>query len=502
MTNLGDRVAGKDTGADPAIFGSAVCHFVIDCVDLDRASDFWSKALGAEPVPVNPKSTEVYRKLRLPNSNIDLLLQRTDDPPTAEKSRTHLDVEAIDVEAEVERLESLGATRVDHQVARGWDFWVMADPDDNEFCVLPKSKLDQRRAATFDSQQSEQKNELSKRPSKNLSRWDRLVMIVVLSTAVEVPYSFTVTNEEPDTFVYAASWLFFIVFAIDIAVSLMIRQHTDINRSEVLGVIWRRVPDRWKEKVRPQVKVYLSSWSFVIDLIATIPWVLVASGLGILPAARLARLGVIARAMKLWKAPSMWRGAFQANPALGRFVVIVASATYLWFLHACVLFWAERSNTEITFGEALNSIFITFTSNESAEPLTSVGHWVSVSAVICSVTVIAAVFGNVTSFFTNRDQLELAHIERHADWNVIFELYPTAFPPNVSDRIRHDLNEQRGSDHLEDKHVQMILSLESTLEDDVVEIILSAREPANVVALTRLRNFKRAIQRAKQASGR
>ena len=40
----------------------------------------------------------------------------------------HLDLEADDVEAEVRRLEALGATRWDHQQERGFDFWVMRDP--------------------------------------------------------------------------------------------------------------------------------------------------------------------------------------------------------------------------------------------------------------------------------------------------------------------------------------------------------------------------------------
>lgn len=47
-----------------------------------------------------------------------------------------IDLETDDVEAEVRRLEALGAARRDHQKERGFDFWVMRDPWDNEFCVL------------------------------------------------------------------------------------------------------------------------------------------------------------------------------------------------------------------------------------------------------------------------------------------------------------------------------------------------------------------------------
>ena len=114
---------------------SRVAHFVIDVEDLDQAVTFWSSAFDATEEPVNPASRHVYRKLRLPDAPVRILLQQTDDPKAA-KERMHLDLETDDVAAEVKRLEALGATRWDHQTARGYDFWVMRDPWGNEFCVL------------------------------------------------------------------------------------------------------------------------------------------------------------------------------------------------------------------------------------------------------------------------------------------------------------------------------------------------------------------------------
>ena len=114
---------------------SRICHFVIDVDDLDQAVRFWSAALDATQEHVAPGSQHVYRKLRLPDSEIRILLQKTDDPKAA-KERMHLDLETGDVEAEVQRLEALGASRWDHQKERGFDFWVMRDPWANEFCVL------------------------------------------------------------------------------------------------------------------------------------------------------------------------------------------------------------------------------------------------------------------------------------------------------------------------------------------------------------------------------
>jgi predicted enzyme related to lactoylglutathione lyase len=115
---------------------SRLSHFVIDVQDLDSGVSFWSAALKATEEPLPAQSRHVYRRLRLPDSEIRILLQQTGDEK-ASKERMHLDLETDDVEAEVARLEALGATRWDHQAERGWDFWVLRDPWGNEFCVLP-----------------------------------------------------------------------------------------------------------------------------------------------------------------------------------------------------------------------------------------------------------------------------------------------------------------------------------------------------------------------------
>ncbi|MFB8003297.1 VOC family protein [Nocardia sp. NPDC056000] len=107
----------------------------MDVSDLDRATDFWGSALDAVEEPVNPQSRHVYRRLRLPDSQIRVLLQATPEEKRM-KERMHLDIETDDVEAEVCRLEALGAERFDHQCERGYDFWVLRDPWGNEFCVL------------------------------------------------------------------------------------------------------------------------------------------------------------------------------------------------------------------------------------------------------------------------------------------------------------------------------------------------------------------------------
>src|SRR5437660_808227 len=109
---------------------SRLCHFVIDVPDLEQGVAFWSAALNASEEIVSEQSRHIYRRLRLPDAEIRILLQKTGDGK-ASKERMHLDLESDDVEAEVARLEALGATRWNHQAERGFDFWVLRDPSRN-----------------------------------------------------------------------------------------------------------------------------------------------------------------------------------------------------------------------------------------------------------------------------------------------------------------------------------------------------------------------------------
>jgi hypothetical protein len=62
-------------------------------------------------------------------SGLEIMVQRIGDGAAA---RVHLDVETDDVEAEVRRLERLGASRV--APVKSW--WIMRDPAGLLFCVV------------------------------------------------------------------------------------------------------------------------------------------------------------------------------------------------------------------------------------------------------------------------------------------------------------------------------------------------------------------------------
>lgn len=110
---------------------SKLAGFIIDCEtsDLNAASEFWSKALGMECVSLPGEEGEKYVRLLDRHEELHIEVQKVDHP-----SRVHLDIETDDIEAEVKRLESLGAKRLGD--VRSW--CVMEAPTGQKFCVVRK----------------------------------------------------------------------------------------------------------------------------------------------------------------------------------------------------------------------------------------------------------------------------------------------------------------------------------------------------------------------------
>ena len=119
---------------------SRLAAFVIDCRtdDFAGATAFWSAALGLA-VRDGPEGTPPYAELDAPTEGPKVLLQQVDH-----ESRVHLDIETDDVEAEVKRLEALGAKRI-AQVKR---WWVMEAPSGQRFCVVRPQRSDFPAGAT------------------------------------------------------------------------------------------------------------------------------------------------------------------------------------------------------------------------------------------------------------------------------------------------------------------------------------------------------------------
>jgi hypothetical protein len=109
--------------------------FIIDCQtdDLDGAATFWSGALGLPRRPSDKPEDAGYALLGNGPGGLDIEVQTVDHP-----SRVHLDIETDDIEAEVRRLEGLGARRV--KQVRDW--WVLEAPTGQRFCVVRAGSAD------------------------------------------------------------------------------------------------------------------------------------------------------------------------------------------------------------------------------------------------------------------------------------------------------------------------------------------------------------------------
>lgn len=108
---------------------------VIDCQteDVGAAAAFWSQALGWPARALSDPAAAQYRQFTTPPEQPTVLVQAVAHP-----SRVHLDIETDDVEAEVRRLEQLGARRV--QFVKRW--WVMEAPTGQRFCVVRPQRPD------------------------------------------------------------------------------------------------------------------------------------------------------------------------------------------------------------------------------------------------------------------------------------------------------------------------------------------------------------------------
>jgi len=108
---------------------------VVDCQadDLAQAAAFWSAALGCAVLPPEKQTDDKYVGLEHRDDDVKVLLQKVDHP-----SRVHLDIETDDIEAEVKRLEKLGA----RNLGRIKSWCVMEAPSGQRFCVVRPQRRD------------------------------------------------------------------------------------------------------------------------------------------------------------------------------------------------------------------------------------------------------------------------------------------------------------------------------------------------------------------------
>ena len=120
-----------------------VQFFVLGTTDMGRAIDFWTRALG---YVVSAGGAEArWTELVPAGGHGAALALQYSETPVQEHPRNHIDLSVADAAeqaAEVGRLVSLGAERVDWDLyPADPDFVVLADPDGNRFCVVDLSHV-------------------------------------------------------------------------------------------------------------------------------------------------------------------------------------------------------------------------------------------------------------------------------------------------------------------------------------------------------------------------
>jgi predicted enzyme related to lactoylglutathione lyase len=133
---LGDPEGNEFCVIEPGNSFLADCGFIgaVACDGSQEVGYFWSEALGWPLVWDQDQETAI----RSPHGGPKISWGGPQVRPKAGKNRLHFDLAPPvhgDQHAEVDRLISLGGTRID--IGQGEVSWVvMADPGGNEFCVL------------------------------------------------------------------------------------------------------------------------------------------------------------------------------------------------------------------------------------------------------------------------------------------------------------------------------------------------------------------------------
>lgn len=124
---------------------SRLTDVIVDGHDLEMLADFWCAALGYVRADAGDGwlAIEAPGDAAAPNMAFVVVPEER-----VAKNRVHVDITPTDATQaeEVERLIGLGARHAD--IGQGETIWVvMADPEGNEFCVMPGREAAEREPA-------------------------------------------------------------------------------------------------------------------------------------------------------------------------------------------------------------------------------------------------------------------------------------------------------------------------------------------------------------------
>ena len=111
---------------------------VIDTVDPDAIAPFWCALLGVEQ---RGWFADAYLMLTRNESTPPVAFQRVPEGKSG-KNRLHVDLEVDDLDEAQSRNRALGGSTASdvRELPGGYRWRVMADPEGNEFCIVPRDE--------------------------------------------------------------------------------------------------------------------------------------------------------------------------------------------------------------------------------------------------------------------------------------------------------------------------------------------------------------------------
>ncbi|MEU7863177.1 VOC family protein [Nonomuraea sp. NPDC049141] len=114
-----------------------ISELVLNCRDPERLAAFWCEVLGYVVLDREEGSIEIGPKEGFGGLQPTIILSPSDNPKTG-RLPLHIDVNPTDRDqaAELDRLLAIGARFADVGQTGEESWHVLADPEDNEFCLL------------------------------------------------------------------------------------------------------------------------------------------------------------------------------------------------------------------------------------------------------------------------------------------------------------------------------------------------------------------------------